>query len=227
MSQNIRADGASSMPHGSSSKLLGSGSASTSLSCTRLNPSMAEPSNCMPSAKAALELGRGGLDRLQLAEHIGEPQPDVADPALLDRAQHVVLLAFHHPNMLTWWAGATHRRFFPFHTPFTYGQQRGNAPLSSSLPNPDLDQGTNDLQGRIHLDRRHRADGQAAVQDEDHRRGRRRSQSSADLGLRRLQHEPGPGRATRTACCSRSSPARTRSAAATTSSCCARCCSPT
>ena len=52
MSQNMRADGSSPSTHGSSSKLLGSGRASTSLSCTRLKPSMAEPSNVMPSSKA-------------------------------------------------------------------------------------------------------------------------------------------------------------------------------
>ena len=52
MSQNMRADGPVASAHGSSSKLLGSGRASTSLSCTRLKPSMAEPSNCMPSSKA-------------------------------------------------------------------------------------------------------------------------------------------------------------------------------
>ena len=52
MSQNIRAEVSSRSVHGSSSKVLGSGRASTSLSCTRLKPSMAEPSNCMPSSKA-------------------------------------------------------------------------------------------------------------------------------------------------------------------------------
>ncbi len=40
------------LPHGNSSKVLGSGLARASLSCTRLNPSMAEPSKCMPSSKA-------------------------------------------------------------------------------------------------------------------------------------------------------------------------------
>ena len=51
MSQNIRATGWSSR-HGSSSKLLASGRASMSLSCTRLKPSTAEPSKVIPSANA-------------------------------------------------------------------------------------------------------------------------------------------------------------------------------
>jgi len=52
MSQNMRAEVSSRSVQGSSSKVFGSGRASTSLSWTRLNPSMAEPSNCMPSSKA-------------------------------------------------------------------------------------------------------------------------------------------------------------------------------
>ena len=52
MSQNMRPDTSSASPQGSSSKVFGSGRASTSLSWTRLNPSMAEPSKCMPSSKA-------------------------------------------------------------------------------------------------------------------------------------------------------------------------------
>ena len=52
MSQNMRAEVSSSSAHGSSSKVFGSGLASTSLSCTRLKPSIAEPSKCMPSSKA-------------------------------------------------------------------------------------------------------------------------------------------------------------------------------
>ena len=52
MSQNMRAEVPSPSAHGSSSKVLGSGRARTSLSCTRLKPSIAEPSKCMPSSKA-------------------------------------------------------------------------------------------------------------------------------------------------------------------------------
>ena len=47
--------------------------------------------------EGVLELGGRDGDRLELAEHVGEPQADEADPTLLDRAQHVVLLAFHAP----------------------------------------------------------------------------------------------------------------------------------
>ena len=52
MSQKTRASGALGSAQGSSSKVLGSGTASTSLSCTRLNPSIEEPSNDMPSSSA-------------------------------------------------------------------------------------------------------------------------------------------------------------------------------
>ncbi len=52
MSQNIRATGASSPRHGTISNVDGSGRASMSASCTRLYPSMAEPSNVMPSSSA-------------------------------------------------------------------------------------------------------------------------------------------------------------------------------
>ena len=52
MSQKIRASGDVASAHGSSSKLLGSGRASTSLSWTRENPSIDEPSNVMPSSRA-------------------------------------------------------------------------------------------------------------------------------------------------------------------------------
>ena len=52
MSQTTRATGDSSARYGSSWNVLGSGMARTSLSCTRLNPSIAEPSKVMPSARA-------------------------------------------------------------------------------------------------------------------------------------------------------------------------------
>ena len=52
MSQNTRASGACGSAHGSSSKLLASGRASTSLSCTREKPSIDEPSNVIPSSRA-------------------------------------------------------------------------------------------------------------------------------------------------------------------------------
>ena len=42
-----------------------------------------------------LQLGRGDLDRLQEPEHVGEPQAHEAHSALLDGAQHVLVLAFH------------------------------------------------------------------------------------------------------------------------------------
>ena len=45
-----------------------------------------------------LQLGRADGEALQLAEHVGEPEADEADAALLHRAHHVVLVPLHaHP----------------------------------------------------------------------------------------------------------------------------------
>ena len=52
MSQKTRASAPLGSTHGSTSKVSASGSASTSLSCTRLKPSIDEPSNVMPSWSA-------------------------------------------------------------------------------------------------------------------------------------------------------------------------------
>ena len=43
----------------------------------------------------ALELGRRDRDRLEEAEHVGEPQPHEADVALLERPEHELLLLVH------------------------------------------------------------------------------------------------------------------------------------
>ncbi len=56
---------------------------------------MDEPSKVMPSSKAFSSSAGVMAKRLELAEDVGEPEPDEPDPALLDRPQHVVLLAFH------------------------------------------------------------------------------------------------------------------------------------
>ena len=56
MSQNTRATGEASpsrpIRNGRIWKVFGSGLASTSLSCTRLKPSIAEPSKVIPSSRA-------------------------------------------------------------------------------------------------------------------------------------------------------------------------------
>jgi hypothetical protein len=52
MSQNMRASGACGSAHGNSSKLLGSGRARTSASCTREKPSIDDPSKVIPSSRA-------------------------------------------------------------------------------------------------------------------------------------------------------------------------------
>ena len=48
--------------------------------------------------EGVLELGRGDLEGLRGAEHVGEPHLDEAHAPFLDRPQHVVLLAFHRPQ---------------------------------------------------------------------------------------------------------------------------------
>ena len=46
-----------------------------------------------------LQLGGRHRDALQRAEHVGEPQPDEPDVALLQRAEHELLLTVHfHPS---------------------------------------------------------------------------------------------------------------------------------
>ena len=45
--------------------------------------------------ESALELGGRDGDGLEVSEHVGEPQPDEADVAFLQRAQHEFLLPIH------------------------------------------------------------------------------------------------------------------------------------
>ncbi len=45
--------------------------------------------------EGALEFGGRDRDRLQVSEHVGEPQPDETDVPFLQRAQHEFLLAIH------------------------------------------------------------------------------------------------------------------------------------
>ena len=80
---------------GSSSNVFGSGLASMS---DFLDPAVALDRRAVEGHalfEGDLELGRRDLDRLQEAEDVGEPQPDEADPALLDGAQDVLELALH------------------------------------------------------------------------------------------------------------------------------------
>jgi len=87
MSQKIRATSASDA-HGITWNVEASGSATMSDSWIQPNPSIDEPSSPSPR-EGALELLRGDRERLQEAGHVGEPQADEADPALLDRSQDV------------------------------------------------------------------------------------------------------------------------------------------
>ena len=49
--------------------------------------------------EGALELGRRHRHRLEVAQHVGEPQPHEADVTLLERPQHEVFLLAHVPIM--------------------------------------------------------------------------------------------------------------------------------
>ncbi len=80
MSQNTRAVGESSSAHGSSSKVEASGRASTSDSCLRLKPSIERAVELHALGEGALELGGADGEALELAEDVGEPQPDEPDP---------------------------------------------------------------------------------------------------------------------------------------------------
>ena len=87
--------------------------------------------------EGALELGRGDGEGLELAEHVGEPEPDEPDPSLLDRAQDVVVLAFHGgandgrgPRRSDHWAC---RRV---HIAFTLGKRPGNRTLRAWPAHP-------------------------------------------------------------------------------------------
>ena len=53
------------------------------------------PVEADPLVEGALELGRRDGDRLEEAEHVGEPQPHEADVALLEGAEHELLLLVH------------------------------------------------------------------------------------------------------------------------------------
>ena len=50
-----------------------------------------------PLFEGVLQLGRGDVERLGDAEHVGEPQLHEADAAFLHGPQHVVLLGIHSP----------------------------------------------------------------------------------------------------------------------------------
>ena len=64
-------------------KVFGSGQAMTSLSCTRLKPSIAEPSKVIPSSSAFSSSAGVMREGLRDAEDVGEPELDEADAALL------------------------------------------------------------------------------------------------------------------------------------------------
>ena len=95
MSQNIRAVPGRSERQGSIWNVPGSGRASMSDS---YDPGEALDRRAVEAdalVEGALELGRGHGHRLQETEHVGEPEPHEADVALLEGAEHELLLLVH------------------------------------------------------------------------------------------------------------------------------------
>ena len=190
----------------------------------------------MPSSRATSSSAGRDLDRLQEAEHVGEPQADEAHAALLDGAQHVLVLALHAPvygrsRSLSEAGGRAGNRAFtlgqrpgncrPEDSPDSTGQavdepatRHGRPATGRSERGSTGDRSSGD-QGGVHLDRRHRADRASAFEDED---PDGRPTRPADLGLRRFEHEPGAGQELRLRAAARVRRAPTRSAAATTCS---------
>ena len=97
MSQNIRAEWCSPalVVHGSTWKVDGSGRATVSDSDTRAKPSIDDAVEADALLERTLQFGGRDGDRLEVSEHVGEPQPDEADVAFLQRAQHEFLLPIH------------------------------------------------------------------------------------------------------------------------------------
>ena len=73
-------------------KVSGSGKAIMSDSSMRVKPSMDEPSKPMPSSNALSSSESVDGERLEEPEHVGEPEPDEVDVALLDALEDEVLV---------------------------------------------------------------------------------------------------------------------------------------
>ena len=198
---------------------------------------MAEPSKLHALLEGVLELGRGDGERLELAEHVGEPEPDQPDPALLDRAQHVVLLAFHGAAMMAGRAAGPDTRLararsHSVHTRETAGKLRRwpsvrSADTAHAAPDP-LRGGTGDAlmaykAEYIWVDG---TEPTAKLRSKTKILDGRRA-SLPIWGFDGSSTNQAPGRQLRLRAAAGVRRARTRSAAATTSSSCARCCSPT
>ena len=86
--------------HGRIWNVDGSGCATMSASCTRANPSIAEPSKPTPFRERLRQLLRGDRERLQEPEDVGEPQPDEPDLAFLGRPDDERANVVVHPSSL-------------------------------------------------------------------------------------------------------------------------------
>jgi hypothetical protein len=96
MSQKTRATPAPSSYQGRSWKVVRSGRARTSDSWVRRSRRWpAVEGHAL--VEGVLELGRGDVERLVATEHVGEPELDEANAALLDGSQDVLRLAFMGP----------------------------------------------------------------------------------------------------------------------------------
>ena len=103
MSQNIRAEWClpALVVHGSTWNVDGSGRATMSDSDTRAKPFDRRAVEADALLERALEFGGRDRYRLEVSEHVGEPQPDESDVAFLQRAQHEFLLPIHDRSVGT------------------------------------------------------------------------------------------------------------------------------
>ena len=98
MSQNIRALPGCSERQGSTWKVAGSGLGEH---VGLVDPGEALDRRAVEAdalGEGPLELGGRDRDRLEEAEHVGEPEPYETDVALLQRAEHELLLLVHVPD---------------------------------------------------------------------------------------------------------------------------------
>ena len=103
MSQNIRAEWCwpALVVHGSTWNVDGSGRATVSDSETRAKPFDRRAVEADALLERPLEFRRRDGYRLEVSEHVCEPQPDESDVPFFQRAQHEFLLAVHDRSVGT------------------------------------------------------------------------------------------------------------------------------
>ena len=100
MLQNIRPDGSSALAHGNSSNVVAGASEDVGLvdSAEAVDGGAVE---LHALVEHLLKFGRRDRHRLELTEHVGEPQADETDTAFFDGAKDVLLLSAHDGSSWT------------------------------------------------------------------------------------------------------------------------------